>query len=42
MGGPFWASIRRYRIRWDDGHETLYSPAAGPLRHGPVKAKTRT
>ena len=21
----------RYRIRWDDGHETVYSPAAGFL-----------
>lgn len=22
----------RYRIRWDDGHETSYTPAAGALR----------
>lgn len=22
----------RYRIRWDDGHETTYTPAAGALR----------
>jgi hypothetical protein len=22
----------RYRIRWDDGHETIYSPAGGALR----------
>jgi len=22
----------RYRIRWDDGHETIYSPAAGSLK----------
>jgi len=22
----------RYRIRWDDGHETVYTPAAGSLR----------
>jgi Domain of unknown function (DUF1918) len=21
----------RYRIRWDDGHETIYTPAAGAL-----------
>jgi uncharacterized protein DUF1918 len=21
----------RYRIRWDDGHETIYSPSAGAL-----------
>jgi len=23
----------RYRIRWDDGHESIYAPAAGAL-HG--------
>jgi hypothetical protein len=23
----------RYRIEWDDGHETIYTPAAGAL-HG--------
>jgi hypothetical protein len=22
----------RYRIRWDDGHESVYTPAAGALR----------
>jgi hypothetical protein len=22
----------RYRIRWDDGRETIYAPAAGALR----------
>jgi hypothetical protein len=22
----------RYRIRWQDGHETIYTPAAGALR----------
>jgi len=22
----------RYRIRWDDGHESIYTPAAGTLR----------
>jgi hypothetical protein len=22
----------RYRIRWDDGHESIYTPAAGSLR----------
>ena len=21
----------RYRIRWDDGHESIYTPAAGSL-----------
>lgn len=24
-------SSTRYRIRWDDGHETIYTPAAGAL-----------
>ena len=28
----------RYRIRWDDGHESIYTPAAGALRR--AKAKT--
>ena len=22
----------RYRIRWNDGHETIYTPASGALR----------
>jgi hypothetical protein len=22
----------RYRIRWDDGHESIYTPHAGALR----------
>ena len=22
----------RYRIRWDDGHESIYTPAAGALQ----------
>jgi hypothetical protein len=25
----------RYRIRWDDGHESIYTPAAGAL--GPAE-----
>ena len=25
-------SSRRYRVRWDDGHESIYTPAAGALR----------
>ena len=25
----------RYRIRWDDGHESIYTPASGALRAGP-------
>jgi hypothetical protein len=29
-----------YRIRWDDGHESIYSPAAGALRKAePTKAE---
>jgi Domain of unknown function (DUF1918) len=28
----------RYRIRWDDGHESVYTPAAGALRRvGPSR-----
>ncbi len=26
----------RYRIRWDDGRETRYTPAAGALRKAPA------
>ena len=29
----------RYRIRWDDGHESVYTPAAGALRKA-APAKT--
>lgn len=25
------AESPRYRIRWDDGHESIYTPAAGAL-----------
>jgi Domain of unknown function (DUF1918) len=25
------ADSPRYRIRWDDGHESIYTPAAGAL-----------
>jgi hypothetical protein len=25
------ANHPRYRIRWDDGHESIYTPAAGAL-----------
>jgi hypothetical protein len=25
----------RYRIRWDDGHESIHVPAAGALREVP-------
>jgi Domain of unknown function (DUF1918) len=24
-------SLMRYRIHWDDGHESIYAPAAGAL-----------
>jgi hypothetical protein len=30
----------RYRIRWDDGRESIYSPAAGALRKA-ESTKTR-
>ena len=26
----------RYRIRWDDGHESIYTPAAGALSRVPA------
>jgi hypothetical protein len=29
-------SSPRLRIRWDDGHETIYTPAAGALVHAPT------
>ena len=41
----------RYRIRWDDGHETIYTPASGALRAehrrqrpapAPPRKRTRT
>ena len=25
----------RFRIRWDDGHESIYTPQAGALRRAP-------
>jgi hypothetical protein len=31
------ASSPRYRISWDDGHESIYTPAAGALRAEPAK-----
>ena len=31
-GGP----SPRYRIRWDDGHESIYTPSAGALRLVPT------
>ncbi len=31
----------RYRIRWDDGHESIYTPAAGALRAAPRPNRQR-
>ena len=30
----------RYRIRWEDGHETIYTPAAGALGVDPGHERT--
>ena len=30
----------RYRIEWDDGHESIYTPAAGALK--PERARAGT
>jgi Domain of unknown function (DUF1918) len=30
----------RYRIRWDDGRESIYTPAAGCLSRQPARKKT--
>jgi hypothetical protein len=30
----------RYRMRWDDGHESIYTPSAGELRHGDGEGTT--
>ena len=31
----------RYRIRWDDGHESVYTPAAGALMRLSAKEGSR-
>jgi hypothetical protein len=31
----------RYRIRWDDGHESIYTPASGALRARPSRKGSR-
>jgi Domain of unknown function (DUF1918) len=31
----------RYRIRWDDGHESIYTPASGALRVEPGPKRRR-
>ena len=32
----------RYRIEWDDGHTTIYTPAAGALQLAPETAQNST
>ncbi|HZD18692.1 MAG TPA: DUF1918 domain-containing protein [Actinomycetota bacterium] len=29
----------RYRVRWDDGHETVFTPSGGAARIVPKKGK---
>jgi uncharacterized protein DUF1918 len=31
----------RYRIRWDDGHESIYTPASGALRAAPGRKRRK-
>src|SRR6516165_3792483 len=31
----------RYRIKWDDGHESIYTPASGALRAEPRPKRQR-
>ena len=31
----------RYRVRWDDGRESIFSPAAGSARIEKAKAKAK-
>lgn len=33
---------QRLRVRWDDGHETIFAPAAGVALVEQQKRKTRT
>jgi hypothetical protein len=30
----------RYRIKWDDGHESVYTPASGTLQAQPRRRRT--
>jgi Domain of unknown function (DUF1918) len=30
-----------YRVRWSDGHETLFAPGAGAVKIEPAKAHTK-
>jgi hypothetical protein len=32
----------RYRIEWDDGHESVLTPAAGSLRRAPESARAQS
>ena len=32
----------RYRVRWDDGRETIYTPASGTLQAQPRRTKAKT
>ena len=32
----------RFRVQWDDGHESILTPAAGALRVEKQRAKTRS
>jgi hypothetical protein len=32
----------RYRISWDDGHESIYTPAAGALQRLPSRPRRRS
>jgi hypothetical protein len=32
----------RYRIRWDDGHESIYTPAAGALMRARGEGRQKT
>lgn len=34
------APSARYRIRWDDGHESIYTPAAGAVSRVEAAKKT--
>ena len=31
----------RYRVRWDDGRETIYTPASGTLQQQPRRGKAK-
>ena len=31
----------RYRIRWDDGHESIYTPSSGALRAGRGRERSK-